>query len=112
MHGVSRQAVSWQKKTYGGHLTPRQEIQAAWPWITTAVHGKSKPYQRLRDHGEFVITKGKGMSDDKKSRLLAWWKMLRDADVVVEFDPDIPPARGWRAAVSGTFLGRPRTVIS
>jgi len=55
MHGVSRQAVSWQKQTYGGYLTYRQVVNKAWPWKTTSLHGKSKVYQRLRDHGEYML---------------------------------------------------------
>ncbi|QNJ55860.1 immunity repressor [Mycobacterium phage PainterBoy] len=56
MHGVTRQAVSWQKKTYGGRMTPRDIVREAWPFETTNLHGKSVPFQRLRDHGEFMAT--------------------------------------------------------
>lgn len=44
LHGVSRQAVSWHKQTYGGHLTARQVVQKAWPWQTTNLHGKSTAF--------------------------------------------------------------------
>ncbi len=94
MHGVSRQAVSWQKKTYGGMLTPRQLVQKEWPWETTSLHGKSKAFQRLRDHGEFMVTAGGGMSEDKLQRLKSWWRTLRRQDVVLEFDPSTPPHPG------------------
>lgn len=94
MHGVTRQAVSWQKITYGGSLTPRQIVNEAWPWKTTNLHGKAKGYQRLRDHGEYMATGGKGMNDDKLSRLRSWYKKLRDENVVLEFNPDFPPERG------------------
>lgn len=94
MHGVSRQAVSWHKVTYGGRLTTRQIVNKAWPWKTTKLHGKSKAYQRLRDHGEFIVTGGHGMSDDKIKRLESWWRKLRDENIVVEFDPSFPPERG------------------
>jgi hypothetical protein len=62
MHGVTRQAVSWQKQVYGGMLTPRQIVQKSWPWATSTLHGKSAAFQRLRDHGEFMATGGEGMS--------------------------------------------------
>lgn len=95
MHGVTRQAVSWHKQTYGGRLTPRQVVNQAWPWKTTNLHGKSKAYQRLRDHGEFIANGDfRGMSEDKIRRLKAWWKYLRYNDVVLEFDPAIPPTPG------------------
>lgn len=92
MHGVTRQAVSWQKKTYGGRLTTRQIVQQNWPWKTTKLHGKSKAYQRLRDHGEYMrVGSFKSMSEEKQRRLKSWWKMLRDKNLVLEFDPTIPP---------------------
>lgn len=94
MHGVSRQAVSWQKRTYGGYLTYRQVVNKAWPWKTTHLHSKSKVYQRLRDHGEYMLTRGSGMSEDKLARLRSWWRKMRNDDLVVEFDPALPPVRG------------------
>ncbi|KRD08604.1 hypothetical protein ASE48_08550 [Mycobacterium sp. Root265] len=94
MHGVTRQAVSWQKKTYGGSLTPRQIVQKAWPWKTSDAHGKSKAYQHLRNHGEFMATGGRDMNEDKINRLKSWWQKLRDENVVLEFDPSIPPIPG------------------
>lgn len=106
MHGVTRQAVSWHKKTYGGHLTPRQIVDEAWPWPTTNDHCKSKAYQRLRDHGEFMATGGKKMNEDKLSRLKSWWRYLRDNDVVLEFDPAIPPQAG--VSPRGGFAYRKR----
>lgn len=101
LHGVSRQAVSWQKQTYGGALTPRQRANLAWPWETTHAHGKAAGYQRLRDHGEFMATGGKGMSENKLSRLRSWYRKLRDEDVVLEFDPSFPPEPG--VSPSGGF---------
>lgn len=94
MHGVSRQAVSWHKVVYGGVLTPRQIVNKAWPWKTTNLHGKSKAFQRLRDHGEFMATGGRGMSEDKLVRLESWWTYLRENNLVLEFDPDLPAEPG------------------
>lgn len=109
MHGVTRQAVSWQKKTYGGRLTTRQIVQQAWPWETTKLHGKSKAYQRLRDHGEYMrVGSFRTMNEDKQKRLKSWWKMLRGQDVVLEFNPDFPPQAG--VAPYGGFRYVPRTV--
>lgn len=106
MHGVTRQAVSWHKSVYGLHLTPRQVVNKSWPWQTTKEHGKSKAYQRLRDHGEYMATGGKGMNDDKLSRLRNWYKKLREGNLVLEFDPNIPPEPG--VAPYGGFAYRQR----
>jgi hypothetical protein len=94
MFNVSRQAVSWHLKTYGGRMTPRQIVNESWPWGTTNAHGKAVPYKKLRDHGEFMATGGRGMSEDKLNRLRTWWRKLRDENLVVEFDPNIPPMPG------------------
>lgn len=104
---MSRQAVSWHLKTYGGQLSPRQLANEAWPWDTTSAHSKSKVYQRLRDHGEFMLTGGGAMSEDKLKRLRSWWRKLRADDVVVEFDPTIPPVPG--VSPHGGFAYRQRT---
>lgn len=102
MFGVTRQYVSWIKHTYGGQLTPREEVLQHWPFAVPVKMGQTTPFKRLRDHGEYFATKGKGMSEDKKRRLRAFYKKLRDENVVVEFNPDIPPipgvssAGGWR----------------
>ncbi|QLF84641.1 immunity repressor [Mycobacterium phage Gail] len=96
MHGVTRQAVSDMKIRYGGSVTLRQSVNEAWPWETSNLHGKSSAYQRLRDHGEFMVTDGKGMSDSKIDKLKRWWKFLRDNDLVLEFDPNIDPYPGQK----------------
>lgn len=106
MHGVTRQAVSWHRRTYGGELTPRQIVNEAWPWVTNNEHSRTKGYQRMRDHGEFMATGGKGMSDEKMARLRSWWRKLRDEDVVLEFDPDLPVVPG--VAPRGGFAYQPR----
>ncbi|UJD20912.1 immunity repressor [Mycobacterium phage Zimmer] len=108
MHGVTRQAVSWQKQTYGGSVTTRQIVNKAWPFKTTNLHGKSKPYQRLRDHGEYMRKLSfRDMSDEKTRNLKKWWKKLRDENVVLEFDPDIPPQPGL---AGGGFRYVPRRI--
>ncbi|AGK86033.1 repressor-like protein [Mycobacterium phage Chy4] len=64
--------------------------------------------QRLRDHGEYMrVGSFKTMSEDKRKRLLSWWKMLRDNDLVVEFDPNIEPYPGM---AGGGFRYVPRTI--
>ena len=106
MHGVSRQAVSWQKIEYDGELTPRQVMQKAWPWKTSAAHSKAKCFQRLRDLGEYMATGGEGMNDDKLKRLESWLRFMRENNYVLEFDPDLPPEVG--VAPRGGFAYRQR----
>jgi len=92
--GVTRQYVSWIKHTYGGRMTPREKVLQEWPWTVSADHCQSSPYKNMRNHGEFVATGGVGMSADKLKRLRAFYKKLRDENVVLEYNPDIPPDPG------------------
>lgn len=107
MFGVTRQAVSWHKKHYGGQLTPRETVLQHFPWTVPMHMGKSSPFQRLRDHGEYFATGGAGMSEDKLARLRSFYKKLRDENLVVEFDPELPPEPGVSAR--GGFAFRNRT---
>lgn len=93
-YGVTRQYVSWIKRTYGGKLTPRETIRQHWPFEVPANMGNTSPFKRLRDHGEYIATWGVGMKDYKLERLRAFYKKLREGDLVVEFDPNIPPIPG------------------
>lgn len=108
MYGVSRQAVSWHLRTYDAKKSPRQIVNESWPWKTGVGHDKSTAYRRLRDHGEFMQTGGHDMRDDQLTPLRKWWKALRDGNLVVEFDPSIPPIPG--VASRGGFAYRDRVV--
>jgi predicted transcriptional regulator len=94
MYGVTRQYVSWIIHTYGGRMTPRQMVHKHFPWKVSAEQGQSSPYRRMRDHGEYVATGGVGMSEDKLRRLRAFYQKLREENLVVEYDPNIPPIEG------------------
>lgn len=104
--GVSRQAISWWKRTYNGSLTPRETALQAWPWKVPALMTYASPYKRLRDHCEYMATGGKGMSEGKLSRLRSFYRKLREENVVVEFSPDIPPEPG--VSITGGFAYRKR----
>jgi hypothetical protein len=69
--------------------------------------GNTSPFKRLRDHGEWVATGGVGMSDDKLTRLRAFYRKLRDDNLVVEYDPTIPPIPG--VSNKGGWAYRQRT---
>ena len=90
--GVTRQAVSWHVRTYGGSLTPRQKALESWPWIVPTRFNQQSVFRRLRDHGEFWATKGEGMDFVKLSSLRGFYQRLEDQ--VVEFDPALPPSDG------------------
>jgi hypothetical protein len=106
MYGVSRQAVSWHKVNYGGHRTPREMVMDHFPWIVPAELCQTSPYKRIRDHGEYVATGGVGMAQYKLDRLRWFYRKLRDENVVVEYDPTLPPIEG--VSNKGGFAYRPR----
>lgn len=41
-----------------------------------------------------MVAGGRGMSEDKLSRLEAWWRKMRCKNLVLEFDPNLPPEKG------------------
>jgi hypothetical protein len=107
MYGVTRQYVSWIKNTYGGRLTPREMVLQHFPFVVSTEMGHTSPFKRLRDHGEYVVTGGVGMSEDKVARLRSFYRKLREENVVVEYDPTIPPMPG--VSKKGGWAYRQRT---
>jgi hypothetical protein len=53
-----------------------------------------------------MATGGKGMSYDKLRRLRGFYKRLREENVVLEHDPELPPEPGF--SLHGGFTLRPR----
>lgn len=106
LFGITKQAVSYHKVTYNGTRTPREEVMDHFPWMLTEEQCQTSPARRLRDHGEYIATGGRGMSADKLMRLRGWYNKLRDENVVLEFDPKIPPSPG--VAKTGGFAYRRR----
>lgn len=107
LYGVTRQAVSWHKRNYNGSLTPRETVLALYPWKVSKIQERCSFNRRLRDHGEYMATGGKNMSEDKLSRLRSFYKTLREEDAVLEYDPDIPPIDGF-ASMGGFALRKRR----
>lgn len=103
---VTRQAVSYHKVVYNGTLTPREEVKKHFPWKISSKIQQQSPCRRLRDHAEYMATGGKGMSKFKLERLRAFYKKLIEEDVVVEYNPLLPPIPG--VANLGGFAFRPR----
>lgn len=104
--GVTRQAVSWHKRHYGGRLSPKEMVLEHFPWSVPAPMQQASPFRRIRDHGEYIATGGVGMDEVKLSRLRTFYRNLRNENYVIEFDPEIPPAPGF--AVTGGFAFRDR----
>jgi hypothetical protein len=107
MFEVSAQAVTYHKKTYGGTHTPREEVLEHFPWMVPEDMVQTSPYKRMRDHGEYFATGGKGMAKYKLDRLRAFYNKLREQGLVLEFDPTIEPEPG--VSNRGGFAFRPRT---
>ncbi|QIS16474.1 XRE family transcriptional regulator [Nocardia arthritidis] len=105
--GVTKQAVSKVVRLHGGSQTPRQTVGQHFPWKEVPRHFReSSPYKRMRDHGEWMATGGKGMQGYKLDRLRWWHRYLRENNVVLEFDPEIPAIDG--VSPGGGFAYRPR----
>lgn len=109
MFGVTRQAISWHKRQYGGQLTSRERVLQHWPFIVPEALSQSSLNRRLRDHGEYVATNGVDMTVDELQRLGAFYATLRNENLVVEFDPAIPPEPG--VSTRGGWALRPREAV-
>lgn len=106
LFGVTKQAVSYHKITYEGYRTPREVVLDNFPWQVPEAMCQTSPYRRMRDHGEYMATGGRGMSKDKLKRLRSFYKKLRDEGLVLEFDPTLSPIPG--VSNKGGFAYRPR----
>lgn len=106
MFGVSRTTVYKYLPPKSESRTPYQEALAQFPWDVPSSMRRAAPYYRMRDHGEFMATNGAGMTQDKLDRLKSFWKKLRNYNLVLEFDPNLPPMPGVSNA--GGFAFQPR----
>ncbi len=86
--------------------TPRDEARRHFPWVVPKEFDGASPVRRLRDHFEFWATQGHGMSVDKRKRLSSWYDFMEENDVVLEFDPNLPPEPG--VSSKGGFAYRDR----
>lgn len=95
MYGVTPQYVSWIKRQYGGVIqSPRETINEMWPWNVVRPFHYSSPYARLRDHFQYMSTGVETMKTDRISLLISFYERIRRDNVVVEYDPEIPPSEG------------------
>lgn len=107
MVNTTRQNISYIKHSVSSSMkTPREMTKESYPWDVGSKFARCAPNYRIRDHLEYLVTTGDGMSEDKLRRLWHFYKRLEDNDEVVEFDPSIPPTPG--VSKVGGFAYRPR----
>jgi DNA-binding XRE family transcriptional regulator len=94
MFGITRQAVSWHKRTYNGSLTVREEAMKHYPWRVKGEQCYTSPYRLSRDHLEYMATAGKGMSSRKLAALRTFYTKIQQG-FVLEHDPNLPPEPGF-----------------
>lgn len=105
--GCTRQNISYHVRYHGGKLTPKQQLlEDHFPIQVNRERSQTAPFRALRYHAEWLATKGIGMTDDKIQRLRSFYKKLRDGNLVLEYDPDIPPIAG--VSKTGGFAYRKR----
>jgi len=105
MFGVSPQYVSKLKRQDDDYWKTKREIsRETYPWEHPDEFNHSVFALRLRDHAEYMASGGEGMADWKLERLQSFYETLIEQDVVVEFDPAIPPDTD----TVGGFAYRPR----
>lgn len=109
-YGVTRQAVTnhIRRLRKKGIEVPRSPLEIAvermpigWNESMPTRFKETWQYTMLRSHLEYIETGGEGMSDYKLDKLRTWYQKLEDRDLVIEYDPDIPPdmhlaSGGWR----------------
>ena len=104
--GKTRAAVSWHVRKHGMEVPRRKYLEEHFPFQVPAEQAQQAPYRNLRTHAEWYRTNGKGMSEVDLKRLRAFYTKLRDGNLVVEYDPNLPPVPG--EANRGGFAYRKR----
>lgn len=108
MYGISRQRVSQIKQKWANYYkSPRERAKEIFPFdVPRDPFQKSAADKRLRDHAEYALTGGKGMNKEKLQRLRWFYNRLRRENVILVFDPAIPPSR---EVSTGGYAYVPRT---
>lgn len=103
LFGVTRQAVSDQVRKYG-RPTKRQAALEQFPFDVPAEMQWMAPCRNLRN--AMVHRAGVKLPEDSLKRLRSFIKKLREEDLVVEFDPAIPPIPGVSSKGGWAFRRR------
>lgn len=108
MYGITRQRVSQIKRqTDKFTRTDRERAQELFPFkVPRDPYHETAPDRRLRDHAEYAVTGGTGMSDEKLRRLRWFYNKLQGEGLVVTWDIDNPPSQGIKY---GGYKYEPRT---
>ncbi|WP_457214027.1 hypothetical protein [Mycobacteroides abscessus] len=105
--GVTRAAVSYLWRKYDGTPTIRQRVAEVLPFNVPERFNRAQPLILLRDHAEYMIAGNVDrFSARRLSKLRSFYKKLKDEDLVVEYDPNIPSDPG--VCKPGGFAYRPR----
>lgn len=88
--------------------TPLEIARLHFPWDVPLELQPSPVYALMQLHGDFIATGGRGMDTADLERVHSFHARLRDANVVIEFDPNIPADQGIDGAAGFAF--RPRTI--
>ena len=106
LKGVSRQRVSFlSKQSNVFPKTARETMKEHYPWDTSGGFFHHYVDLRMRDHGEWIWTDGKALSEDRRKKLRYFYNSLANNDQVIEFDPHLPPS--GQSSIGG-FAYRPR----
>lgn len=89
MYGVTRGAVYLQLRNIPGLVEDRPSHRDMIPWRVKVEHAHAYPAMMLRLLGRRL--KGQELPEDKAKLLDSWCKSLKDKNLVVHYDPDIPP---------------------
>lgn len=94
--GITQSAVHWHLKSTGGeYKTPLQIAKESVPFREVdPEHKKTSTWARIMNHAEYMATGGRGMSPRKLEMLRSWYNNLEELNVVVVYDPSIPPSPG------------------
>lgn len=102
-YGVSEQAVYMRLRAANAtRKTPGYKHLI--PWRVKREHTFAFPAQMLRLLGR--VEKGETLPPVKQRMLDKWLREIKDADVVVSYDPEQPP--NWASKVGGFYYSRRR----
>ncbi|MCZ0973148.1 hypothetical protein O1L55_20640 [Streptomyces albulus] len=92
LFGLTKQGVYWHLSSEDKNNPTSSTVKDLRPWRVPSPQQKASPYINMSYHLEYVISRGKGMSDQKIKRLRGWYKFFLDnPNLVLRFDPEIPP---------------------
>ncbi|MFB7473186.1 hypothetical protein [Kitasatospora sp. NPDC056184] len=104
--GVSRQAVSKMSDVYDiPWETKRRQALKMFPCKVVSAQQRCAPFMRVRDYMVSVFAPGE-LSEDGEKRVEWFIRKLTDENVIVVFDPSIPPKPGISPAGGWDYCPR------